>query len=340
MTNKQMPDLCVLVCGAGSIGQRHIQNLKDLGVNVIVWRARKDKINELADKYKIAVFSDLNEAINVCDAVVIATETHRHMEIALNAAQKKKHLFIEKPVSHNLENLQKLSQLLLQNHLVVEVGCMLRMSETLKKLKEIIVKQEYGPVLTYRTVMGQSLDTWRPASDYRLSYSADSTRGGGALMDLIHQIDLVQYLFGQITNVYCFNQTIGPLEIAAETLSSLTLQSKSEISGQVQVDMISPIYRGNIEVVTSDALLIWDIQTNQLSINRADTKEILISPGSEFERNDLFKSHIKYFLSRIDDNKMPEVASFNDGVMALNVVMTAYQSNLEGKRLPVSLIKW
>lgn len=335
-----MPDLCVLVCGAGSIGQRHITNLMELGVTVIAWRARKDKLSELADKFKISVFADLNEALDACDAVIIATETHRHTEIALIAAQKKKHLFIEKPVSHNLENLEKLSQISSKNQLVIEVGCMLRVSETLNKLKEIIDTQKYGPVLTYRTVMGQSLDTWRPDSDYRISYSADSARGGGALMDLIHQIDLVQYLFGQITNVYCFNQTIGPLEINAETISSLTLQSKSGISGQVQVDMISPIYRGNIEVVTTDALLIWDIQKNQLSINQADTETILILPRSGFQRNDFFMAHMKHFLSRISDKKMSEVASLKEGVTAINVVLTAYKSNLEGRRLPVSFINW
>lgn len=330
----------VLVCGAGSIGQRHITNLKELGVTVIAWRARKNKTRELADKFKILVFSDLNEALDACDAVIIATDTHRHTEIALIAAEKKKHLFIEKPVSHNLENLEKLSQVSSQNQLVIEVGCMLRVSETLKKLKDIIDTQEFGPVLTYRTVMGQSLNTWRPDSDYRKSYSADRSRGGGALMDLIHQVDLVQYLFGQITDVYCFNQTIGPLEINAETLSNLTLQSKSGISGQVQVDMISPIYRGNIEVVTTNALLIWDIQTNVLSIHKVDTEKTLITPGSEFQRNDFFMSHMKHFLSRIKDQKMPEIASLKDGVMAINVVLTAYKSNQEGKRLPVSFINW
>jgi predicted dehydrogenase len=335
-----MPDLCVLVCGAGSIGQRHITNLQELGVTVIAWRERKDKIRELADKFKILVFTELNEALDTCDAVIIATDTHRHIEIALIAAEKKKHLFIEKPVSHNLENLEKLSQISSQNQLVIEVGCMLRVSETLKKLKNIIDTQELGPVLTYRTVMGQSLDTWRPDNDYRKSYSADSSRGGGALMDLIHQVDLVQHLFGQITDVYCFNQTIGPLEINAETLSNLTIQSKSGVSGQVQVDMISPIYRGNIEVVTTHALLIWDIQTNVLTIYKVGTEKVLIAPKSEFQRNDFFMSHMKHFLSRIHDQKIPEIASLQDGVMAINVVLTAYKSNQEGRRLPVSFINW
>ncbi|WP_299074827.1 Gfo/Idh/MocA family oxidoreductase [uncultured Paraglaciecola sp.] len=335
-----MLDLCVLVCGAGSIGQRHITNLKALGVRVIAWRTRKDKISELAEKLKIPVFADLNKALDACDAVIIATETHRHVDIAQKAADKKKHLFIEKPISHNLQNLEKLYQISSTNKLVIEVGCMLRMSSTLSQLKEFIDTQKYGSVLTYRAVMGQSLDTWRPGSDYRTSYSADSSRGGGALMDLIHQIDLVQYLFGQIASVYCFNQTIGPLEINAETLSSLTLQSKNGVSGQVQVDMISPIYRGNIEVVTTDALLMWDIQTNVLSIDKTGIDKIVISPGSEFQRNDFFLSHMRHFISRIHDKNKPEVVSFQDGVSALNVALTAYKSNQEGRRLPISFIKW
>jgi predicted dehydrogenase len=104
--------------------------------------------------------------------------------------------------------------------------------------------------------------------------------------------------------------------------------------------MISPIYRGNIEVVTTDALLIWDIQKNQLLINQADTETISISPRSGFQRNDFFMAHMKHFLSRISDKKMSEVASLKEGVTAINVVLTAYQSNLEGRRLPVSFINW
>ena len=51
-------------------------------------------------------------------------------------------------------------------------------------------------------------------------------------------------------------------------------------------------------------------------------------------------AHMKHFLSRISDKKMSEVASLKEGVTAINVVLTAYKSNLEGRRLPVSFINW
>ncbi|MDC0601533.1 Gfo/Idh/MocA family oxidoreductase [Aliiglaciecola sp.] len=335
-----MSELRVLVCGAGSIGQRHISNLIKLDVSVIAWRERKDKIDELAAAFKISVFSDLDEAIELCDAVVVATETHKHIDIALRAARSKKHLFIEKPVSHTLDYLQKLNAIVEENRSIVEIGSMLRASETLQELKAITDNQIYGEVLTYRAVMGQRLDTWRPDSDYRDSYSADRDKGGGALMDLIHQIDLVQFLFGKIDVVYCFNQTVGALEIKAETLSSLTLEGERGLSGQVQVDMISPVYRGSIEVVTSDALLVWNIQTNVLQITEQNGQQKVISPSDSFERNNLFENHMAHFLSRVKNKNVLALSSLKDGVMALNTVLTAYKSSAYGRKLPVQSVHW
>ena len=330
----------VLVCGAGSIGQRHIKNLIELGVTVLAWRERRNKIDELAAAFGIPVFSDLEEAILHCDAVIVATETHKHIDIALVAARHKKHLFIEKPISHSLDFLNDLNQIAQEHELVVEIGNMLRASETLNVLKNLIVNQEYGKVLTYRAVMGHRLDTWRPECDYRDSYSADRAKGGGALMDLIHQVDLVQFLFGQIDFVYCFNQTVGPLHINAETLSCLTLECENGLSGQVQVDMISPVYRGSIEVVATEALLVWNIQTNSLMIYRRNGQEEIISPSKEFKRNELFVTHMTTFLSRIKNKDVPAIASFEESVMALSTVLTAYESHSQGKRLPIQKFNW
>lgn len=326
----------VLVCGAGSIGRRHITNLLKLGVSTSAWRARESKVEELADEFKISVFTNLETAIRECDAVVVATETHRHIEIALAAAKRHKHLFIEKPVSHNLNNIQQLEKIINKNSIIVEIGCMLRASPTLIRLKEFIESKKFGEPLTFRTVMGQRLDTWRPGVDYRESYSADQSRGGGALLDLIHQIDLVLYLFGRVSSLSCVNQTIGHLEIQAETLSNLILETEMGVCGQVQVDMISPVYRGQVEIVTFDAVLNWDIQTNVLTISQSQVDDLVIPAPNNFQRNDLFIIHMQHFLNRIKDPGIHAIANFADGVSALNTVLTAYQANLDRRHLSVT----
>ena len=78
----------ILVCGAGSIGQRHIKNLQNLNINVSAWRSRKELVKELSDQYKINVYTDFDCALERVDAVVVATNTNKHIDIAVKSIDK------------------------------------------------------------------------------------------------------------------------------------------------------------------------------------------------------------------------------------------------------------
>jgi predicted dehydrogenase len=101
----------ILVCGAGSIGKRHIKNLKFLGEQVIVWRSRSSLIKKLKKELGVKVFLNLDEALKYSKAVVIATSTDNHINIALKALRLGKPIFIEKPISNNKKNINNLIKL-------------------------------------------------------------------------------------------------------------------------------------------------------------------------------------------------------------------------------------
>ena len=85
----------VLVCGAGSIGKRHIENLLTLGVSVLVWRTQINLLKNIANEYNVETFENLETAIDNADAVIVATATDQHIEIALKVLNVNKPLFIE-----------------------------------------------------------------------------------------------------------------------------------------------------------------------------------------------------------------------------------------------------
>ena len=66
----------ILICGAGSIGKRHLNNLLMQDVEVTVWRKRLGKKQELIDEFEdsISVVDDINKAISNSDAVVVGSE--------------------------------------------------------------------------------------------------------------------------------------------------------------------------------------------------------------------------------------------------------------------------
>jgi len=332
MTNHS---LNILVCGSGSIANRHISNLLSLGVRVSAFTSSLQRSEELSNIYNIQTFTDVNKGLKTADAVVVATATDRHINLSLLAATEGKAIFVEKPLSHTKEGVADLLKMVVEKQLIVEIGCQLRAHPNLRYLFEQLNLKQDGPLYTFRAVVGQSLNTWRPGTNYKKAYSSNSERGGGALFDLIHEIDLIIWLLGEIDSVQGELSTISHLNIDADDLVNLIFNMKNGASGQVQLDMLSPVYRRGFELVFRDAIYKWNYLDGILTREDSKGKEILHKIPNDFERNDLFLFHMKHFLSRLTDNTIVPLCSLEDGVGALNVALTSKESSRLGQRIDV-----
>src|SRR5262245_32095585 len=98
----------ILVVGLGSIGQRHLANLKTLGChNLAVYRTGHGSVG--ARDAEVPIHQDLDSALGARpSAVVVANPTSLHVETAIAAARAGAHLFIEKPLSHSMTGVAEL----------------------------------------------------------------------------------------------------------------------------------------------------------------------------------------------------------------------------------------
>lgn len=311
----------VLVCGAGSIGRRHIANLLQLGAEVSVWRARSELLSEITHDFPVQPCTDLAKGIAEAEAVVVATATDEHIEIASETLKAGRALFIEKPLSHNWEGIDDLSRLATGK--IIEVGFQFRAHPNIIELEKQLRKPTHSRLLTYRLAMGQRLDAWRPNQDYKQGYSSNSLRGGGALFDLIHQIDIALWLFGPVTEVHAVLSNRSELNIQGDDVTNLLLTHKCGVTGHIQLDMASPVHRCEIEVMTSNALFRWSNAEDMLHQLSAEDDIVINCLPKEFKRNDLFYTHMEHWLKRIDNPKLLPLCSFEDGVAALRVALSA-----------------
>ena len=315
----------VLVCGAGSIGRRHIENLLQLGAEVSVWRARSELLTDITRDFPVKTFTDLSDAIARVEGVVVATATDQHVAIATEALKAGRALFIEKPISHDWVGIADLRRL--ANGKIVEVGFQLRAHPNLIALELQLRKSAHEGLLTYRLAMGHRLDAWRPDQDYQQGYSANSARGGGALFDLIHQIDIALWLFGPAAGVHAVLTKLGPLNIQGDDVTNLLLTHKNGVTGHIQLDMASSVYRCEAEVMTSEALFRWSNADGKLRQQSAEGEIIANCVPANFKRNDLFHTHMSHWLKRMDDPKLSPLCNFEDGVAALEVALGARKSS-------------
>ena len=173
----------VLVSGFGSIGQRHVRILREMGQKVHVFSRRKLPEEEYYQNLEAAL-SEVHP-----EYVVIANETSEHestLKKVLSFGVPK--ILVEKPLfSTSVENLPE------NPKSQVSVAYNLRFHPLLQHLFSEIKEQS---IISVQVYVGQYLPDWRPQQDYRKSYSVSRVQGGGVLMDLSHELDYINWLFG------------------------------------------------------------------------------------------------------------------------------------------------
>ena len=182
-----------LITGLGSIGVRHLNNLQTLGVNQLsAFRSRNlPPPGDIPDH--VQIFYDYTEALSQKpDIVIIANPTAYHIPYAQKAVEVGCHLYLEKPISHTLDDVERLKETVTSNQCVVSVGCQFRFHENLEKIKSWLEEGKLGKIFSVSVDMGEYLPDWHPGEDYRQSYSAKEEMGGGVVLTLIHDLD---YLF-------------------------------------------------------------------------------------------------------------------------------------------------
>lgn len=318
----------VLVIGMGSVGRRHVENLLSLGVEVYAFKYRSELSNELSKQYCINIFNSLDKALDSGqDSAVIANRTDQHVSVAIAAAKKGLHLYIEKPLSHNLEGIQELKKIVGIKNLIVEIGCMMRFHPGLKLIYRLLVEKSIGTPYFARAYVGQYLPDWRPNQDYRFSYSAKEKYGGGVLLDLIHELDYLYWWFGTISDVSAFLNHISDLEIETEDVAQILLRFNNGVVAQVQMDYLSPFYRRTCEIVGSKGIITWDYNSGEVILkHQKESESRIFKQTTTFDRNTMFINHMKHFLKRIQNGSEPAV-SLEDGIEVLKVALAARKSS-------------
>jgi predicted dehydrogenase len=313
----------ILVVGAGSIGSRHIRNLVELGASVSVFRYRTVRVGDLEQIARgLGVVETLEEGMENADGVVIANRTSEHLQVAMTAAKRKVGFFVEKPLSHSLDGVETLVRQVDQAEIPVEVGLMMRFHPNLRELKRLLTTNEFGSPLFARATVGQYLPDWRPGTDHRSSYSASRSEGGVTL-DLIHEIDLMLWFFGQVNDVAALTLSWEALEIESESVAQIAMQFQSGVIAQVHLDYVRPAYYRRIEVGCERGVLEWDYNTGTLTAATKEQTEVIhrLEPG--FQRNDMFLNHMRHFLRRIEDPSTEPAVPLAAGVHSLRVALAA-----------------
>jgi len=337
----------ILMIGLGSIGQRHVRNIRKCygdSVEIIAYRVRglhhtfsdtmqiRDGVS-FEEEYGVTAYYDLSEAlVERPDVAFITNITSEHIPCAIKAAEAGCDIFLEKPISTSMEGISKLQSIIAEKKLVVGVGFQNRYHPCLKRLKELLSQNVIGNILSVDVEMGERLITMHSYEDYRGTYMAQKRLGGGVIFNQqIHELDYISWLFGTPVSVYSVNGKFSDLEIDVEDVCSSLYVVEREgrrIPVYAHADFLqSPPVR-RCKVIGSEGRLEVDLLKPSLNIIKSE-QEPVHHNFDNFNRNSMFIDELNDFFECIKSRKMPAI-SLDAGIISLKMALGAQKSSETG----------
>lgn len=331
-----------LVIGCGSIGRRHMRNLRTLGVsNISAFDTQAGRRAEVADSLGVETIDDLAVAWTRKPGVCLVTApTSLHTQLAVAAAEQSCHLFIEKPLSHSWENVEALLGVVAKRNLVTLVGCNLRFHPGLHTVKNLMAENAVGRVIAARVEVGQYLPDWHPWEDYRRSYSARRELGGGVILDAIHEIDYIRWLLGEVADVVCCAGKLSGLEIDTEDTAAILLRFKNGAFGEVHLDYIQRAYSRSCRIIGDEGTIEWDYTAGAVRHYSAHTKRWAVFADPDgWEANQMYMDEMAHFLRCLEGAEAPESSVF-EAAEVLKIALAAKSSAAERRWIDFGSSSW
>lgn len=299
----------ILVCGCGSIGKRHLANAEKLAETAVF-----DLDSRIAEKCRqelgIPAFDDLKTALEwKPDGAVIATPTNLHIPIALACVEAAAHVLIEKPISHSTEGVDALLVRADNLRRRIFVVCNMRFHPALCAIRSNLSR--IGRPLFARAHYGNYLPDMRPNVDYRKLYAARREQGGGAVLDGIHELDYLVWLFGSVKKIAGNAAKLSRLEIETEDYACICLQHENGVASEIHLDYLRPFKRRGCEIVGEQGMILWQSEGKQpenCSIRLYEKQTRQWESLLQFENVDLNKPYEKmmeHFIKGIQGHDVP-----------------------------------
>jgi len=317
------------IIGVGAMGKNHARICSELEDVELVGIADNNKTNakKISEKFNIKAFLDYKELLPKIEAAIIATPTFTHHKIAMNLLNNGKHVLVEKPICDNVKKAEELVKEAEKENVTLAVGHIERHNPVVKFIKDALEKGSFGEIITI--------------TSKRVSKPYNRVKDVGVILDLgIHDIDVLQFIAGEIKSVYAkagkFNRKINH-----EDHANIILNFKNEVTGVIEVNWLTPMKIRRLSLTCSENFVEADYINQSITISSSLFKQInemdLYHLPIQYnvtqvalEKKEPLKNEIENFVDAVKKNKKP-LATGEDGLMALKIAKASIESYKKGR---------
>jgi predicted dehydrogenase len=291
----------VAVIGLGNIAIRHRRNLKQLFPEATLFSmSASGRTSVEAIPYSDVTVANLQALIEEkIELAIVASPATFHAKHTIPLIKANIPTLIEKPVTADVNDLSLLNQAMKEAQTPVAIGYCLRYLPSAIKVKAFLNKDRLGILYNAHIHIGQYLPDWRPKKNYRKTVSANKHLGGGALLELSHEIDYVQWFLGDCNVEYALLRSSEELGLDVEDVVDLVLRSNTDVVANIHLDFLQRPAQRNCSLVGSQGRLDWDLINNTVTYYGPLGSEVIYS-NPKWDTNEMYLSMIKNFLEMIE----------------------------------------
>ena len=326
----------ILIVGSGSAGTRHLRLARELFPNSDI-KFLRHRTQKVRPQFSEGFFSRIEEAVQFAPQIaIIANPSTFHVQIAQELAEIGVHLFIEKPLSSSLNGVANLIKTCKEHNSVLMIGYNLRFSPSLQHFRNLLDEGIIGELFSVRCEVGQYLPSWRPESDYRQGVSAKKELGGGALLELSHEIDYLRWIFGEVEWVRATVSQQSRLEIDVEDSVHLTMgflpnSNRRQLVGALNLDLIRHDHTRTCTVIGEKGTLRWNGLTGEVDLFEEGVTSWRKLYSHQPKPDETYNAELQDFVDSIEKKKVPFVTG-NDGLRVLEIIEAARVSAATGSQ--------
>ncbi|MCD4781612.1 MAG: Gfo/Idh/MocA family oxidoreductase [Candidatus Omnitrophica bacterium] len=286
----------VCLFGLGSIGRRHAKLLSQFdAIDLVAFRTGKGQQKNGSGVPEIFSWDEVKEFHP--DIAVISNPTFLHIDTALLCAEMGMHLFIEKPIDVSVRRLKELTRIVSDKDLLTYVAYVLRFHPAIKYIKDQLQSHQ---VLNVSVRSSSYLPDWRPGFNYKEMFSVRKDQGGGVILDLSHEFDYIQYLFGSIETMEGKFGQASNITIDAEDYCDAIIRTENCPSINLHLDYFSRYAERYLKIDVAGGAFMVDLIKSTVEWHhdgRVDRKDF------PFERDDIYREQLELFMDHVKQGR-------------------------------------
>ncbi len=307
------------VIGTGKMGQFHLNVISQIeNINLTgIYDTDENRALEVSKKYNTNVFKSLEEIIDNSEALIIASPTKYHFEIAKKAISLGKHILVEKPMTETFLQAQELASLVKEKNVVFQVGHVERFNGAVQELSHIIE----NPYLIEAR---------------RLAPFTNRISDVGVVLDLmIHDLDIVTSLVKK--PVIRFFANGKKIKSNYEDIASALLEFEDNTIATISASRVTQEKIRTLSVSTEEAYFLLDYSTQDITIHRQATSQsnIKTSLGINYKQESIIE---RVFIHRDNPLKL-EDAHFANCILNIENKIVPIENDVNTIRITEEILK-